>query len=295
MKSRRDVIQALSGLAVLPMLPRLAEAATRPADDDLSQVTATAEKFFSDLGYTKNPPKSLLTGDTFNGGVCFDETLEFDPPGKWFAIQPCSRVEDYNRGSEDCVLAYFHILSLYNSENKTFDNLLRQCFSFLFGPCKLDPARLVIVSTNRFQPYLETAKSYGIKDTHFVQRNFAEAKAQGDGSGYFNPKGLPYIDGGCLTASFNYLMKPDAPLTESTYPVKDSLELGELGVTDDPQANINPQSAGLGLERIMTAMGTTAPSFEQTRKLGLAAMSDEAKQSDKPLPSAYQQLTRKTT
>ena len=130
------------------------------------------------------------------------------PPGKWYSVQPASRVEDYNRGSETGVLAYFHLLSLYNSENTTFDGLLRQMLAYLTKDCRLDPTRIVLTSTSLFKPYLETLTDYGMKKTQFIERDLDEAKELGDGSGYFNPKGVPHLNGGYPTAAFDYMLAP---------------------------------------------------------------------------------------
>ena len=290
MPTRRQAIQTLSGLAMLPNLPSFALGTPMFPNDDFNKLLDRTKTYFAQLGYRDIPSKSLLTNDTFNGGVCFDDTRATYPPGKWYSVQPASRVEDYNRGSETGVLPYFHILSLYNSENTTFDGLLRQMLDYLTKGCRLDPTRIVLTSTKLFRPYLKALPEYGIKETQFIERNLDKAKELGDGSGYFNPKGVPYLNGGYPTAAFDYLLESNTSIKGKTYPLKGALELGEIGLADDPKKTINPQSGGIGLERILLAMGKPGIRYAESRHSAMTAMRDQSEASGKALPNAYKKL-----
>ncbi len=290
MQNRREALQTLSGIAVLPHLPSLALGAPAHSNDDLTELLIRTNAFFSELGYKDIPPKSFLTDHTFNGGVCFDDTRATYPSGKWYSIQPSSRIEDYGRGSETGVLPYFHILSLYNSENTTFDGLLRQMLDFLTKGCRLDPARIAFTSTKLFEPYLEVLPTYGIKKTQFIERDLAKATAMGDGSGYFNPKGVPNLNGGYPTAAFDYVLESDTSIKGKTSPLKGALELGEIRLEEDPKKTINPQSGGIGLERILLAMGKPGISYAESRQSAMTAMRDQSEAAGKALPNAYKKL-----
>lgn len=290
MPTRRQAIQTLSGLATLPYLPSFALGAPMFPNDDFDKLLDRTKTYFAQLGYRDIPSKSLLTNDTFNGGVCFDDTRETYPHGKWYSVQPASRVEDYNRGSETGVLAYFHILSLYNSENTTFDGLFRQMLAYLTRDCRLDPTRIVLTSTKLFRPHLKALPEYGIKETQFIERDLDDAKELGDGSGYFNPKGVPHLNGGYPTAAFNYVLESDTSIKGKTYPLKGALELGEIRLAEDPKQTINPQFGGFGLERILLAMGKPGISYAESRQSAMTAMSDQSEATGKALPNAYKKL-----
>ena len=291
MPTRRQAIQTLSGLAMLSHLPSFALGDPTFANDDFDKLLDRTRTFFGQQGYKDIPPKSLLTNDSFNDGVCFDDTRETYPQGKWYSVQPASRVEDYKRGSETGVLAYFHLLSLYNSENTTFDGLLRQMLAYLTRDCRLDPTRIVLTSTRLFRPYIEALTEYGMKKTQFIERDLDEAKELGDGSGHFNPKGVPHLNGGYPTAAFDYMLAPDTSIKGMTYPLKGSLELGEIKLAEDPKKTINPQSGGFGLERILLAMGKPGISYAESRRSAMAAMRDQSEVTGKALPNAYEKLS----
>ena len=292
MPTRRQAIQTLSSLTMLPHLPNFAFGETMFSNDDFDKLLDGTTTFLAQRGYKNVPPKSLLTNEPFNDGVCFDDTRERYPSGKWYSVQPASRVEDYNRESETGVLPYFHILSLHNSENTTFDGLLRLMLTYLTKQCRLDPARLVITSTSLFKPYLNALPEYGMKETQFFERDLTQAKAQGDGSGFFNPKGLPHLNGGYPTAAFDYVMTSDTPIKNKTYPLKGALEIGEIRIAEDPKQTINPQSGGFGLERLLLAMGKPGIRYEDSRRSAMTAMRDQSEATGKALPIAYGKLAK---
>ena len=188
------------------------------------------------------------------------------------------------------MLPYFHILSLYNSENTTFDGLLRQMLAYLTKDCRLDPTRIVLTSTKLFRPYLKALPEYGIKETQFIERDLDKAKALGNGSGYFNPKGVPNLNGGYPTAAFDYVLESDTSIKGKTSPLKGALELGEIRLEEDPKKTINPQSGGIGLERILLAMGKPGISYAESRQSAMTAMRDQSEAAGKALPNAYKKL-----
>ena len=290
MPSRREALQTLSALATLPCLPSFALGAPMLPNDDFDKLLDRTMSFFGQLGYRDIPSQSLLTSDTFNGGVRFDDTREIHPQGKWYSVQPASRVEDYKRGTETGVLAYFHIFSLYNSENSTFDGLLHQMLAYLTRDCRLDPTRIALISTRLFRPYLEALPQYGIKETQFIERDLDDAKELGDGSGFFNPKGVPHLNGGYPTVAFDYMLESGTSIKGKTYPLKGALELGEMKLAEDPKQTINPQFGGFGLERILLAMGKPGISYAESRQSALTAMKDQSEATGKALPNAYKKL-----
>ena len=130
-----------------------------------------------------------------------------------------------------------------------------------------------------------------MKKTQFIERNLDEAKKLGDGSGYFNPKGVPHLNGGFPTAAFNYMLEPDTSIKGMTHPLKDSLEIAEIKLADDPKKTINPQSGAFGLERILLAMGKPGISHAESRQSAMSAIRAQTEATGKALPNAYETLS----
>ena len=161
---------------------------------------------------------------------------------------------------------------------------------YLIGDIGLDAKKLVVVSTDKFLPYLPQLKKHGINAGQFVERSHKEARASGDGSGYFAPKGHPHVSG-YDTASIHYPM-PTASTTPATaYPLEGHLELGEIILPDTPVQPLRPETGGLGLERVLMAAGKTSDDFADSRNKARIAIQNEAALRKVPLPSGYSLIT----
>ena len=193
---RRELLQKSRWALALPLLTGLPRRLRAEQISDLSQLESNITDHFKGLGYKSLPPLNLITGDAFNGGLRFDESFEGDyPAGNSMRIQNCARVDDLSLEGEAGVLAYFHIFIL-NQQTPTYQGeLFSQLLGYLIDDIGLDAKKLVVVSTDKFLPYLPQLKKHGIDAAQLVERSHKEARASGDGSGYFAPKGHPHVSG----------------------------------------------------------------------------------------------------
>ena len=242
---------------------------------------------FEGLGYEPVSAHPLITSETYNGGLRFDEMPHHEgAPAKLVYVQPCSRLMDIDAADRPATLALFHILALLNADPEPDGTLLRQFLAFLTDRVGLDPARLVLVSTPRFEPYRAELQAAGLAPDQLVLRSIEEAVLARDGSGFFRPEGHPFGTD-LWTASFHYLPDGAAPPTELAYPLPDHVELGEIVFAKGADAEIQVQEGGFGLERLLAARGEVIPSFEQSRQALLGALEAEAARRDLELPPGY--------
>lgn len=288
--TRRELLQRTPWALALPLLSGLPGSLRAESISDLSRLESDITHHFEGLGYKSLPPLDLITGDTFNGGLRFDESFEGDyPAGNSMRIQDCVRVDDVSLEGEAGVLAYFHIFILNQQAAAYQGELFSQLLGYLIDDVGLDAGKLVVVSTDKFLPYRPQLKKHGISAAQFVERSEKEARASGDGSGYFAPKGHPYVSG-YDTASIHYPMSAATPASASTYPLKGYLELGEVILTDTSTQPIPAESGGLGLERVLMAAGKSTDDFETSRKRAQTAIQDESARRKVALPSGYPEL-----
>ena len=287
-KTRRDILRLFSWIFALPVLSGLSTRGLAAAVNITRQEVA-ASVFFKTLGFHQLPAVDLITDSEFNDGLRFDESLADAPTGKTFRIQNCGRIEDLAEKGTLGVLPYFHIFAV-NIEKPAFrGELLTQIMSYLISQAKLDPGRLLLVSTNRFQPYLQQLQPFGINASQFIERDYAEAIAAGDGSGFFNPPGHPHVNG-AHSVSIHYASDASTMGKPQQYPLPGFLELGEIGIDAEPGEIIQSESAGLGVERILMAQGIAVDDFPTSQQKALAAIKSESELRGVPLPKAYQKI-----
>ncbi|MEM7021827.1 MAG: hypothetical protein AAF637_04455 [Pseudomonadota bacterium] len=242
--------------------------------------------YFEGLGYQPVPAHPLITMESYNGGLRFDEMPHHrNAPAKRAYLQPCSRLMDVDGADRPATLALFHILALLNADAEPNGTLLREFLAFLTDQVGLDPARLVMVSTPRFEPYRGDLEAAGLASDQLVLRSVEEAVASRDGSGFYRPEGFPYA-ADLWTASFHYLTGAAAP-TQLTYPLPENLELGEIVFATGPDAEVQVQEGGFGLERLLAARGDVILSFEESRLALLGALEAEAERRNIDLPPGY--------
>jgi hypothetical protein len=238
------------------------------------------------LGHREQPGLDLITGQPFNGGLRYDETVAKAAPGKTMCRQFCGRVEDIAKKGTPGVLAGFTIVGFRN-DAPTFDGeLLVMTLDYLVRRAGLPPSQLVLVSTEWIAAYRSHHERFGISVEQVVQRDSADAMAAGDGSGFFAPKGHPLAPK-IPTVSIHYVIDGGAS-TGRRYPVAGAIELGEVSLRAGPRRDVVAEVGGLGLERLLMAHGKPAPSFAQSQRRLMAAMAMEAKRCGVPLPEAYQ-------
>lgn len=292
-QNRRELLKSASWLMTLPLfsVAKARPSSAAPESADESQLQEAAVDFFVERGYRRLPAMHLITGETFNDGLRFDDTPNRTPPGKTVRLQDCGRTGDLAKRGEPGVLPYFHIVALCIENPDARGELFTQVLDYLVESAELDPKRLALVSTERFIPYLEQLEPYGIRREQFVQRDLQEARAAGDGSGYFHPKGHPTAAGE-YTVSIHYALEDDPKRSERTleYPLNGYLELAEVVIDGDASASIRRESGGFGLERVLMAQGKPIDGFPQSQQKALSAIKAESERRGLALPMAYQKI-----
>jgi hypothetical protein len=287
--TRRELLGLLSWAMAAPAFlgwPRrvMAELA---ASAEIEQQESAAVAYFEKLGYKRLPAMNLITGDSFNGGLRFDDTPPAYPPGRTLRVQNCVRIDDLAKKGQPGVLLYFHIFSLSIEKPASSRQLLSQLLEYLIGKARLDPARFALVSTDHFKPYLAQLKSFGIQAGQFVERDRKEAMTIGDGSGYFNPPGHPYSPRQ-HTVSIHYARIADAKGKALKYPLPGHDEIAEVVIDPGAGNSLHRQIGGFGIERLMLAQGMEIDSFDASRQKALAAIKAEARRRGVALPKGYQ-------
>jgi len=279
--SRRKMIGLSAvGAATLAIGGRFASAATKATDEIRSHASA----YFGKRGFAQTPPLSLITGHKFNDGLRYDESRAQYPQQSWFSIQYSARVDDIAERNRPGVLAGFHFMAIGHPEPAEPGTLLTVVLEYLITERKLDPARMLFVSTELFKPHLERGARHGTN--RFVQRSLAEAKAAGDGSGHFAPKGHP-AQPSFATVGIHYAVPGRAPPAPTSYPPPGYVEIAEAPITLGDRPRGETGNASIGLERLAMAEGKPIPDFEQSRHMLLQAIEDEAKHTGKPLPPGH--------
>ncbi len=275
---RRTLLRlSAAGAAALATGGRIAFAAPGPIDE----VQASALGYFGKHGFTELPPLSMITGEAFNGGLRFDETDSDSPSEPTIRLQPAARVEDIANRSEPGVLALFNIIGLRDPDPED-GTLLSRVMDFLTNVRDLDPGRMLFVSTELLRPHV--GRVDGVSGDQVIERPMDEAKAAGDGSGFFAPAGHP-LQPAYPTASIHYPLPGIEPDPSPTYPPEGYIEIAEVGLPSPDGAG--DTGAGIGLERLAMAEGEDVPDFEKTLLNLLRVIEDEAERIGKPLPDGY--------
>ncbi len=278
--NRRNLLQlSAAGAVAAAAGGRFAWAAT----DAERAIAENAAAYFAGLGYKSVPPLDLITGDAFNGGLRFDESDSVSSDGPTIRLQTAARVEDIPERDRAGVLATFDIIGLSHPEPED-DTILPAVLRFLIDERGLDPAKMLMVSTEEFRPHLDDLD--GFDASRFLERPFAEARTMGDGSGYFAPSGHP-AGPAIASVGLYYPVPGTEPDGDPIYPPPDHIEIAEIGIARDAAGHT---AAGLGLQRLAMAEGNPVPDFDETRLNLLRLLEDESERTGKPLPDGYTQF-----
>jgi hypothetical protein len=279
--SRRNMMQlSAAGAATLAVGARVAPAVAQATDD----IRKHAAAWFAGRGFAQLPPLGLVTGHAFNDGLRYDESRTPDPQQNWFSIQYVARVGDIDERDRAGVLAGFHIIAIGHPAPAAPGALLNVVLEYLIDERKLDPARMLFVSTELFEPHRARVARYGVD--RFMQRSLAEAKAAGDGSGHFEPRGHP-AQPSFASVGIYYTAPGVAPTLPTAYPPPGYIEIAEVSIAAGSGGQGVAGSAGIGLERLAMAEGKPVPDFEQSRRALLQAIEVEARRTKQPLPPGH--------
>jgi hypothetical protein len=262
---------------------RFVHATAKPTDEIRNHAIA----YFGKRGFVEIPPLSLITGHPFNDGLRYDDSRTQYPRQNWLSLQYSARVDDIAERDRPGVLAGFTIMAIGHPMPAEPGTLLVAVLEYLLNERKLDPTRMVFVSTELFKPHLDRAAQFGA--TRFMQRSTAEARAAGDGSGHFAPSGHP-AQPSFATVGIYYLMPGVAPPAQLSYPPKAYVEIAEAPITIGAGRQPETGNAGIGLERLAMAEGKPAPDFEESRRNLLLAIDNEAKRTGKARPPGYRKF-----
>lgn len=248
----------------------------------LDEIRESALAFFQGRGHRTVPSLPMITGDDFNGGLRFDAFRREAPPEPWAAIQTAARIDDIAERNRPGVLAGFTVVNVGFPRPAESWSTLDVALDFLVEERGLNPERMVFVSTVVLKPLIERFEA--LRAGTFIERDIAEAKAAGDGSGYFAPSGHPYRP--TLYTVGIYHPLGDAVTAASTYPLDGYIEIAEITVppADAPRRR---QGGSIGLERLAMAEGKPIPDYDESRLDLLRMIEEEARREGKPLPPGY--------
>lgn len=270
---RHFVSLAAGGMGLfLPGASSLAQAATPGAAPFLDH--------FGSGGASALEPLPLITGVGFNGGLRYDDTRVSYPDGVSVCVQPACRVEDAGKAGDPGVLALFHIGVLNLPLSAGPGEAINQLMRFAVEAEKLDPEKFVFVSTEVFEPHF--ASDPLLQKGQFVKRDLQEARAAGDGSGFFSPDGHPDTDG-FNSVSLHYPIA-DTSQEALAYPLSGFLEIGEISLSDAASGSAGTVGGGFGLERLALVSGRQAPDYAESRARLLDLAKQEAASTSAALP-----------
>lgn len=274
--SRRNLLELSIGGAAAMVAGRQPAIAARRSLDEIRE---SAVAFFQGRGHLPVPSLPMITGDDFNGGLRFDAFRREAPPEPWAAIQTAARIDDIAERDRPGVLAGFTVVNVGFPMTADSGATLDVALDFLVEERGLNPERMVFVSTAVSKPMIERFEP--LRAGTFIERDIDEAKAAGDGSGYFAPPGHPY--GPTLYTVGIYYPFGDAVAAASTYPLDGYIEIAEITVppADAPRRR---QGGSIGLERLAMAEGKPVPDYDESRLDLLRMIEEEAEREGKPLP-----------
>ncbi|MEL7525995.1 MAG: hypothetical protein AAFN16_09515 [Pseudomonadota bacterium] len=245
--------------------------------------TPGAEQFFDHFagkGAAVLDPLPLVTGNGFNGGLRYDDTRAIYPEGTSVCVQPSCRIEDAVKAGEPGVLALFHIAVLNLPASAGAREAITHLMRFAVETEKLNPEKFVFVSTEVFEPHFTSDPL--LQKGRFVKRDLEEARAAGDGSGFFSPDGHPDTNG-FNSVSIHF---PIGGGSEGTlaYPLAGFLEIGEISLAEAGSGTGGTVGGGFGLERLALASGRQAPDYAQSRASLFDLAQQETASSGNALP-----------
>ena len=233
---------------------------------------------------------SVISEVDYNGGLAYDEgAYDFEDAKAQLVLQSCSRVEDIQNKTKLGILPIFTILAFSAAPDSDFSDPTKLLFDYLIGVVGLEPSRLKITTTELAEPLFPLFELYGVFLPQIRIRSLEEARASGDGSGYFAPKGHPNSPA-YSTYSVEYVLSSkQTKYGEKTVDfdtTTNEIELAEMGV------NINPgfYAGGVGLERIRMARNDKPMYWRNYLPIFKHAVFTEAHHKHISLPPGYHEI-----
>jgi hypothetical protein len=232
-------------------------------------------QFFLRKGYRDVGELPLITNEPFNGGLRYDEDMG-DVREAAFRVQRCARIEDVHGKGKRGVLPHFTLLAA-SAPLTAKPEFFSEVFEFLITARQLDPKKMTITTTRMAEVYFLLFKRWGILDQQIRHRDIEEAKARGDGSGYFAPRGHPRCPGApSFSVHYQLVDGEEIELAEMSFPEKTAGESQAVG--------------GIGLERLAMAEGMVAPSWEEALQKMHKHVAGELKERGGDAPEGYKRL-----
>jgi hypothetical protein len=279
--TRRTLIRGTAtGVAALAIGGRGASAAASATDE----IREHALRYFGGEGFALSPPLGMIIDSAFNGGLRYDESRQMPPETPTMIVQSAARIDDIAERERPGVLAVFTIFAIIQPGPAKPGMLISHIMNFLVHERKLDPERMLFVSTERFRPLIGELDD--VTAERVLERTFEEARAAGDGSGFFAPAGHPYAPA-LATVGIYYRMPGTAMGGDLSYPPEGYVEIAEVGIAPLGDSPDGPQIGGFGVERVAMAEGETIPDFGETQLNLLRIIEDEAARTGKDLPPGY--------
>lgn len=235
-------------------------------EDTRAMVTAFLEK----RGFTSVAPVPLVSGDPYNGGLQYDDDTRALRPGQ-YVMQVSARVEDIAKRDVPGTLPSFTIAAAIGAAGTDDTALLRLWLDFMITEAGLDPKRLRVTTTERARHCFATLAKAGIGESQIRLRSWDDALREGNGSGYFAPKGHPAAPK-FESLSFEYVLSDGR-----------EIEIAELGY----EGTRLPFGGGIGIERLTMARNDRTMSWSDRLSAFKQAAEASASATKRPLPPGY--------
>ncbi|MCX7393324.1 MAG: hypothetical protein NTW75_04275 [Planctomycetales bacterium] len=234
------------------------------------ETTAQIARYLAGRGYTKVKPVPLVTGHPFNGGLEYDEDETSLKPVT-YVVQTVARANDVSVAHVLGTLPLFTILGVKTGNGANEEDAVGLLMGYLTKEADLDPQRIRLTTTKRASHCFPLFEKYGITKSQIRLRPWAEAFADGNGSGYYNPHGHP--------------RKPASESISLEYVLTGGkeIEIGEIGY----HSGMRPRVGGLGIERVTMARNNRAMMWSERLGAFKAAVKADAKRQGRPLPLGY--------
>jgi hypothetical protein len=273
--TRRDFIRTTVTIGIGGALASTCATTPRMKDPslylDVEETKQQAIRFMNHNGFHSTPAAPLISGLQFNGSLNYDDHIADKTHDLW-VLQRCARVEDALTKGKAGTLPMFTILSLSTARGGSKERGASNIWNYLVNIVGLDPKKLRITTTEFARPLFAFFARYGVEESQIRLRSVDEARQQGNGSGYFEPKGHPHGPS-FPTYSIEFVM-PDGQ----------ELEIAEI--------DLEQRVAGFGVERVAMARNERLISWNESLPAFEAAINEEVERRGKNIPAGYYTITR---